>query len=89
MLSLSPHFLYFVLKGNGSAFAAPFARAIRGDFNPTKSELMTPSVTTKECLLAAFLMLTFADKDLIYISLVVFFITIKVQKYTQIYKSSL
>merc|ERR1712117_262233 len=36
-----------VLKGNGSAFAAPFARAVRGDLNAAKSELMSPSVTTK------------------------------------------
>ena len=40
---------------------------------------MTPSVTTKECLLGAILMLTLADKDLIYISLVLLFITIKVR----------
>jgi len=66
-----------VLKGNGSAFAAPFARAVRGDVNASKSELMTPSVTTKECLLGAILMLTLADKDLIYISLILLFITIK------------
>lgn len=42
-----------VLKGNGSAFMAPFARAVRGDWRPADSELMRPSVTTKECLLAA------------------------------------
>ncbi len=44
-----------VIKGNGSALMSPFARAIRGDWRPAATEAMRPSVTTKECLLAAVL----------------------------------
>ncbi len=66
-----------VLKGNGSAFAAPFARAIRGEWKLDKTELMMPSVTTKACLLGAILMAAFPDKDVIYLGLVGLYLSLK------------
>jgi len=52
----SPFFvpvLIGVLKGNGSAFAAPLVRLSRGDWRPAETEVVKPSATTKACLLAA------------------------------------
>ena len=66
-----------VLKGNGSAFMAPFARAIRGSFTPAKSEFMTPSVTTKECLAAAVAFALFGAQDVLYLSFVGLFLSVK------------
>ena len=47
-----------VLKGNGSGFIKPITRLITGDWSPARSELLQMSVTTKECLAAAVLLLS-------------------------------
>ena len=46
-----------VLKGNGSGFIKPITRLISGDWSPARSELLQMSVTTKEWLAAAVLLL--------------------------------
>ena len=42
--------LVAVIKGNGSAFMTPVSRLIRGIWKPEATELLKPSVTTKECV---------------------------------------
>jgi hypothetical protein len=77
----SPYFVPVVtavLKGNGSAFAAPLTRAIVGIWTPAENELMRPSVTTKQCILAALLMATVQEEaDLLHVALVGLFVTVK------------
>ena len=50
-----------VLKGNGSGFMKPITRLISGEWSPARSELLQMSVTTKECLAAALLLLARSD----------------------------
>ena len=50
-----------VLKGNGSGFMKPITRLISGEWSPARSELLQMSVTTKECLAAALLLLAGSD----------------------------
>ena len=45
------------LKGNGSGFMKPVTRLISGNWNPSRSELLQVSVTTKECFVAGALLL--------------------------------
>ena len=45
------------LKGNGSGFMKPITRLISGEWNPSRSEFLQLSVTTKACLAAAVLLL--------------------------------
>jgi len=74
-----------LIKGNGSGFIKPITRLVSGSWNPGSSELLKMSVTSKECLVAALLMV--ADKagyvpvpiagDLLYLSIVAVFIFVK------------
>lgn len=74
-----------VIKGNGSGFMKPITRLVCGNWTPDKSELLGLSVTSKECLVAA--MLLVADRqslipdplagDLLYISIVSTFVVVK------------
>ena len=66
-----------VIKGNGSAFMGPFARLIRGTWDPLKAEWYKPSVTTKECAMAALVFAIFGAKDVLYLSFIGLFLSIK------------
>ena len=66
-----------VIKGNGSAFMAPFARAIRGSWVASKAEWVSPSVTTKECFMAAVAFAVFGNKDIMYLSFIGLFVSVK------------
>ncbi len=76
----SPYFIpviVAVIKGNGSAFMAPFARAIRGNLDAMKAEWVKPSTTTKECAMAAIAFAAFGAKDVLYLSFIGLFLSIK------------
>ena len=45
------------MQGNGSGFMKPVTRLILGDWVPAKTEFLKMSVTTKECAVAAALLL--------------------------------
>jgi len=74
-----------LIKGNGSGFMKPVTRLVCGSWNPESSELLSMSVTSKECLVAAIMMV--ADSagflpaplsgDLLYLIIVSVFITVK------------
>jgi len=74
-----------VLKGNGSGFMKPITRLISGEWSPGRSELLQMSVTTKECLVAAVLLLSssagllpaLVSGDLLYLGIILTFITVK------------
>lgn len=69
-----------ILKGNGSAFAAPITRALRGTVDMTKTEFMKPSTTTKACATAALAFLLIeggSGNDLVYSAIVGFFVSLK------------
>jgi len=73
------------IKGNGSGFMKPITRLVCGQWKPTSTEVLEMSVTTKECLLAAFLLVLDQgglvppplSGDLLYISIVSGFLFIK------------
>jgi len=74
-----------LIKGNGSGFMKPVTRLIVGVWKPESSELLKMSVTSKECLVAALLLV--ADKqgclpgvlagDLVYLIIVSVFVSVK------------
>jgi len=74
-----------LIKGNGSGFMKPVTRLVCGSWKPQSSELLSMSVTSKECLVAAIMMV--ADKggylpapvsgDLLYLIIVSVFLLIK------------
>lgn len=72
-------FLIGVLKGNGSAFMAPlYRKLLRTSKSGSVSELFKPSVTTKECMLGAGLMIWFGpSNDIIYAALVGLYLSVK------------
>ena len=45
-----------LLKGNGSGFMKPLTRLICGIWRPSSTELLAMSLTSKECLVAAVVM---------------------------------
>ena len=47
----------WLVQGNGSGFMKPITRLILGDWVPAKTEFLKMSVTTKECAVAAALLL--------------------------------
>jgi len=69
--------LIATLKGNGSGFAGPIVRFVRGSWDPRAQELVKPSVTTKLCFWSAVLLTLVVDHELIYMIIVGIFITIK------------
>jgi len=74
-----------LIKGNGSGFMKPFTRLVCGTWQPGKTELLSMSTTSKECLVAALLMV--ADKagyipsalsgDLLYLVIILTFLMVK------------
>jgi len=74
-----------LIKGNGSGFMKPITRLVCGTWTPQSSELLRMSVTSKECLVAAVLLVT--DKsgylpspmsgDLLYLVIVSVFVAVK------------
>jgi len=74
-----------LIKGNGSGFMKPVTRLVCGTWRPQSSELLSMSVTSKECLVAAIMMV--ADKggylpaplsgDLLYLIIVSVFVMVK------------
>ena len=76
----SPFFipiLIATLKGNGSAFAGPIVRFVRGDWQAGNQEIIKPSVTTKLCFFAALALTLMADLDAVYLAIVGLFVTVK------------
>ena len=69
--------LIATLKGNGSGFAGPIVRFVRGSWDPRAQELVKPSVTTKLCFWSAVLLTLVVDHELIYMIIVGIFIAIK------------
>jgi len=74
-----------VIKGNGSGFMKPVTRLICGTWKPQSTELLKMSVTSKECLVAALLLVLDqagtvpapVSGDLLYLAIVAVFLTIK------------
>merc|ERR1711973_484456 len=74
-----------LIKGNGSGFIKPLTRFVCGKWTPESSELLKLSVTSKECLVAAVLMVADGagyiprplSGDLLYLIIVTSFIMIK------------
>jgi len=80
-----------VLKGNGSGFLRPLTRLICGVWRPEQTELLVPSLTTRYCVGASIvwisgkLLLDQPQLDkLLYNSLVVIFVSIKLLQSTDI-----
>jgi len=71
------------LKGNGSGFAGPIVRFVRGDWQPANQEIVKPSVTTKLCFFAAIALTLVPDQDFIYLAIVGLFITVKLSSVFQ------
>jgi len=69
--------LIATLKGNGSGFAGPIVRLVRGDWQPNNQEVVKPSVATKLCFFAAIALTLIPDQDFIYLAIVGLFITVK------------
>ena len=67
--------LYF--QGNGSGFAAPIVRFVRGEWHPFKQEVVKPSLTSKLCFLAAVALVLIPELDVVYLSIVGLFLTVK------------
>ena len=65
------------LKGNGSGFAGPIVRFVRGNWDPKGQELVKPSVTTKLCFWAGIALTLVVDQELVYLIIVGSFIAIK------------
>ena len=65
------------LKGNGSGFAGPIVRFVRGNLNPKSQELVKPSTTTKLCFWSAIALTFVADIQLVYPILVGIFVALK------------
>ena len=65
------------LKGNGSGFAGPIVRFVRGNLDPKSQELVKPSTTTKLCFWSAIALTLVADHELIYMILVGIFVALK------------
>lgn len=74
-----------LIKGNGSGFMKPVTRLVCGTWQPESSELLKMSVTSKECLVAALLLVADisgylpapVSGDLLYLAIVCTFITVK------------
>jgi len=71
--------LIATLKGNGSGFAGPIVRFVRGvwQLGPSNQETVKPSVATKLCFFAAIALTLVPDQDFIYLAIVGLFITVK------------
>merc|ERR1712071_206310 len=73
------------IKGNGSGVIKPITRLICGIWKPTSSEVLDMSVTTKECLMAAVLLVldqgghlpSPLSGDLLYLSIIALFLLVK------------
>ncbi len=65
------------LKGNGSGFAGPIVRFVRGTWDPKGQELVKPSVTTKLCFWSAIALTLVVDTELVYLIITGSFIAIK------------
>lgn len=73
------------IKGNGSGFIKPITRLVCGVWKPSSSEVLSMSVTTKECIVAAILIVlddaghipSLVSGDLLYLIIVITFLTVK------------
>jgi len=66
-----------VCKGNGSGVLKPACRLVRGVWRPLSNEFITPSITTKYCLVAC-LVFYLAPGDLTYVAIAALFLSMKV-----------
>merc|ERR1719244_1691155 len=66
-----------VCKGNGSGVLKPVCRLVRGVWRPLSNEFITPSITTKYCLVAC-LVFYLAPGDLTYVAIAALFLSMKV-----------
>jgi len=72
-----------LIKGNGSGFIKPITRLVTGKWAPGSSEILKMSVTSKECLVAAVLLVAHAAGyvplalDLLYLGIVSTFLVVK------------
>jgi len=74
-----------LIKGNGSGFMKPVTRLVCGTWKPESSELLKMSVTSKECLVAAILMVidksgylpSVIGSDMLYLGIVTVFLMVK------------
>ena len=69
----------YIFLGNGSGFAGPIVRFVRGvwQLGPSNQETVKPSVATKLCFFAAIALTLVPDQDFIYLAIVGLFITVK------------
>ena len=74
---------YYIFLGNGSGFAGPIVRFVRGDWQPSNQEIVKPSVATKLCFFAAIALTLVPDQDFIYLAIVGLFITVKLSSVFQ------
>jgi len=73
------------IKGNGSGFMKPITRLVCGVWQPASTEVLKMSVTTKECLVAALLLVLDqagylpapVSGDLLYLTIVSVFLVVK------------
>ena len=68
---------FFDIVGNGSGFAGPIVRLVRGVWQPNNQEVVKPSVATKLCFFAAIALTLIPDQDFIYLAIVGLFISVK------------
>ena len=73
----------YIFLGNGSGFAGPIVRFVRGDWQPSNQEIVKPSVATKLCFFAAIALTLVPDQDFIYLAIVGLFITVKLSSVFQ------
>jgi len=74
-----------LIKGNGSGFMKPFTRLVCGTWQPGKTELLSMSTTSKECLVAALLMVadqagyipSILSGDPLYVVIIITFLIVK------------
>jgi len=74
-----------LIKGNGSGFMKPMTKLICGTWTPQSSEVLKMSVTSKECLVAAILLVLDqggviprpVSGDLLYLAIVGVFLSVK------------
>ena len=57
--------------------AGPIVKFVRGDWQPSKTELVKPSLATKLCFVAALALTIIPDQDFIYLAIVGLFISVK------------
>merc|ERR1712080_155388 len=73
------------IKGNGSGFIKPITRLVCGVWTPSNSEVLAMSVTTKECIAAALLLVldegghlpSLVSGNVLYLAVILFFLTVK------------